>query len=328
MRATQTTTFRSLQTFLDKTSDRMSTLRIQAATGKRLNRASDDPTAISPVLSSRTQILSSERYILTMSSGLDKTENTDGHLENAEELMQRVKEITISGINGSLSDADMQTFADEISLLKDQLLATANAQVNGKYLFSGYETDTIPFVENPAYDPLTYDPTIYDPVTNPPPVLYMGDAGKLNLEIGPNEQAEVAVDGGRLFLGLEDTNDDGVFDSSDNVVGLDMFHQLTTLEAALRSNDATAIEGQLDTLDATSDQLRKFRSILGNIGKRLETSMGRMEESKVAQQAILSRYEDADLVDAITSLQQQEASFEAALNVTSKVSELSILKYL
>ena len=328
MRATQTTTFRSLQSFLDKTSDRMSTLRIQAATGKRLTRASDDPTAISPVLSAKTQILSADRYVLTMATGLDKIQNTDGYLGAAENLMQRAKEIAIAGINGSLSPSDMDTYAEEVALLRGQILSTANAQVNGQYLFAGYEIQTPPFVENPAYNPLTYNPAIYDPATNPPPVLYQGDAGKLNLEIGPNEQVAVAVDGGRLFLGLDDSNGDGVFDNTDSVVGFDVFHQLSVLEEALRANDPATIEAQLDSLDATSDQFRKYRSVLGLVGSRLETSMDRMEENKVQQKAILSRYEDVDIVAAITSLQQQEASFEAALSVTSKVNDLSILKYL
>ena len=70
MRATQTTTYRSLQSFLDRTSDKLAKLQLQAATGKRINRPSDDPTAISPMLSARTQIQTSDRYIETIATGL------------------------------------------------------------------------------------------------------------------------------------------------------------------------------------------------------------------------------------------------------------------
>ena len=331
MRATQTTTFRSLQSFLDKTSDRMNTLTMQVATGKRLNRASDDPTAISPILSAKTQLLSADRYILTMSSGLDKVQNTDGYLANAEEVMQRTKELAINGVNSSLSAADKATLAQEVALLKDQLLATANAQVGGNYLFSGYAIKTAPFIENPDFDPARPPHSISnppDPSVDNPPVLYQGDAGKLNLEVGTNEQLEVAIDGGRLFLGLEDADGSGRYEADETTVGYDAFLQLAALEYNLRNDDSVAINVQLDDLDASADQFRKYRSILGTVGKRLETSMDRMETIKIDQKSILSRYEDVDLVAAITSLQQQEASFEAALNVTSRVSELTILKYL
>jgi flagellar hook-associated protein 3 FlgL len=43
---------------------------------------------------------------------------------------------------------------------------------------------------------------------------------------------------------------------------------------------------------------------------------------------ILSRYEDADAIEAFNAIVQQETAFQAALSVTSKVSQLSILDYL
>ncbi|MFO7767136.1 MAG: hypothetical protein R6V33_11950, partial [Pelovirga sp.] len=97
MKATQVTTYRSLQSFLDRTSDRLSTLQLQAATGKKLNRPSDDPTAISPVLSARTQIQASDRYIETIDTGLDRINNMDGYLDGMQNTMVRLKEIAIAG---------------------------------------------------------------------------------------------------------------------------------------------------------------------------------------------------------------------------------------
>ena len=87
MRATQTTTYRSLQAFLDRTSDKLQSLQLQAATGKRINRPSDDPTAISPVLSARTQIQTSDRYIETIETGSDRIENMDGYLDSIENTL-------------------------------------------------------------------------------------------------------------------------------------------------------------------------------------------------------------------------------------------------
>ena len=127
MRATQTTTYRSLQSFLDRTSDRLQKLQLQAATGKRINRASDDPTAISPVLSAKTQIQTSDRYIETIESGLDRIDNMDGYLDSIENTLVRAKEISIAAVNGSLSQADMETYADEVHQLRESLLSDANA---------------------------------------------------------------------------------------------------------------------------------------------------------------------------------------------------------
>lgn len=328
MRAVQATTYRSLQSYLDKASERMSKLQIETATGKRLNRASDDPTAIHPALDARSQVTISERYIDTIDSGLHRVDNMDSQFEHIENILQRVREIAISAVNGSLGSEVLQTYADEVGQLKAELIDTANAQVDGKYLFAGYQTTTKPFAANPAYDPLTYDPTIYDPIGNPPPVLYQGDAGQMNLEIAPGELVRVGVDGGTFFLGLEDINADGAYDNSDNVVGTDLFHQLTLLEADLRANDQTAVSTRLNSFDPAIEQARRERSMIGHVGNRLETARSQMEDVKIDMEAMRSRYEDADIVETITNLQLQQQAFQAALNVTGQVSELSILDYL
>ena len=44
--------------------------------------------------------------------------------------------------------------------------------------------------------------------------------------------------------------------------------------------------------------------------------------------AILSRYEDADAIEVFNDIVQQESAFQAALSVTGRVSQLSILDYL
>ena len=308
MKATQVTTYRSLQNFLDRTSDRLSTLQLQAATGKKLNRPSDDPTAISPVLSARTQIQASDRYIETIATGLDRINNMDGYLDGIGNTMIRLKEIAIAGVNGAMGPTDMNTYAEEVRQLRESLLADSNAQVDGKYLFSGFEEKTPPFAIAPGFDPAAYDPT---DSTTWPQVVYQGDSNVIDFEIAPNELITVNVTGDKLMQGNED-----------------IFALVTQLEAAFRNNDPNAIAGLLDPLENAANQVRAERSLKGNIGRRLEIAGDQMEKIKIDMEEFRSRYEDADILETITQLQQQQQSFEAALNVTGKVSALSILDYI
>ena len=71
---------------------------------------------------------------------------TDGHLGHVENVLQRVKEIAISSVNGAMSNSDLQTLADEVGLLREELLDAANAMIDGKYVFAGYYENTKPFV--------------------------------------------------------------------------------------------------------------------------------------------------------------------------------------
>ena len=393
MRATQTTTYRSLQSFLDRTSDRLQTLQLQAATGKRINRPSDDPTAISPVLSARTQVQRSDRYIETIQSGLDRIDNMDGYLNSFENTLVRAKEINIAAVNGSLSQEDMLTYADEVHQLRENMLADANTQLDGKFLFSGFAEGTEPFTLNPDYPNPSPDPIPVDVLNDPtdsaslldsggnpvsplvvagegswdvdatsglvftpepgfdgtaspvdytltdsggtttgpfsttayyhdPPVLYNGDYGNLEFEIAPNELINVSISGNSLMLGDVDNN--GEVDPG----AVDIFAVLTTLEENLRAGDSKALAVSIDDVETAANQVRSQRSLKGNVGSRLETALAHMEEIKVDMEEFRSRYEDADILETITNMQQQQQSFEAALNVTGKVSELSILDYI
>jgi flagellar hook-associated protein 3 FlgL len=276
-----------------------------------MNRPSDDPTAISPVLSARTQIKASDRYIETIETGLDRVDGMDGYLDSIENTLVRIKEISIGAVNGALSQADMETYADEVHSLRESLLSDANSNIDGKYLFAGFREKTQPFSLNPNY-----------PATEPNPVNYNGDHGIFELEIAPNELIGVNITGNGLMLG--DFDNDGTTDAG----AVDIFALVTNLEQELRANNPTGVTALIDPLETAANQVRSQRSLKGNVGHRLEVARGHMEQIKIDMEAFRSRFEDADILETITDLEQQQQSYQAALSVTGKVSELSILNYI
>jgi flagellar hook-associated protein 3 FlgL len=318
MKATQGTTFRSLQAQLSKIATGMGSLQMEATTGKRITKPSDDPAAIGPVLQSRAQIRQTDRYMETLGTAGDKLATQDTFLSGTVDVLTAVRDDALKSINGSLSDSDLATIADEVASLKEQLLGTVNTQVEGKYIFAGYMEDTRPFVENAAYDPLLYDAG--NSATWP--VTFQGNENPISLEISPGEVIDVTATGCSTFLG--DSDNDGVLDAG----GVDLFHVLTELETAIRANDITTIETNLAELDLGMDQVISKRSILGINAQRVETSNSQLEDVKLDYQKTLSRYEDADLVETLSELLEQETAFQATLEVTSRIANLSILNYL
>ncbi|MEA3469215.1 MAG: flagellar hook-associated protein FlgL [Thermodesulfobacteriota bacterium] len=334
MKATEGTTYRMLQSNLGRITTRLEDLRIQGATGIKLNKPSDDPASIRPVLTTRTQIMHTDRYLETMGVTSDKMESTDGHLNHVENILQRVKEITINSINSAMSPSDMQTFADEVAHMKDELLDAANAKVDGKYIFSGYAENTTPFVKNNAYDPALYDTT--NSLTWP--YRYAGDSNPTELEISPGERLEANLTGNDLFMGISNSTmqappNPGPGYESD-AGRIDIFSVLTRTEEALRAGNlgdpagpGGGLEAKLDELEMAADQNRRLRSQLGNRAARVESAMQHQEDVKIDLQQILSRYEEADIIEVYNDIIQQENAFEAALNITSKVSRISILDF-
>jgi flagellar hook-associated protein 3 FlgL len=219
----------------------------------------------------------------------------DTHLERVESVMVRAKETLVYAGNGSLSDNDLKTLGAQMRLMKDELLALANSSVDGKYLFSGYKEDTQPY---------------------PPgaPIVYDGDDGEINLEIGPGEKVKVNLTGEEVF--------------GDPGTGKDMWELFDDMASALEVGTPSAALAEMDNLDQAADQMRTQRSQMGNLAQRVDSAKLNMEDVRIDMQAMLSRYEDADLVETITNMTMQETAFKAALDITSRVSRLSILDYM
>ena len=314
MKTTSMTTYRTLLQNLTRGSTRLNDWRIKTATGKRLNKPSDDPTAIRPVLNARTQISASDRYLRTMDTVQDRLDNSEGYLYNTENILVRVKELAISAGDGAYSPEDLTLLADELALRREELLDAANANIDGKFIFAGYKDNAQPFVLNDNYDPDAYDPAVPSTWS----VQYVGDPHAIQMEIGPGALVDSSVPGNELFLGLKNTNEQ---------TGIDLFGVLDRMEQALRANNPDAVLAELGTLDQGADQVRRLHGSLGIVGQRLDTARAHMETLNIDMQTILSRYEDIDLVEAVSNMTQEEMAFDAALKVSARVQELNILKY-
>jgi flagellar hook-associated protein 3 FlgL len=324
MKATQGTTYRMLNSRLNDVSTHLEELRNIGATGKKLNKPSDDPASIRPVFNTRKQLSNIDRYTETMGKSLDTMQSTDSHLEHIESIMQRAKEIMTNATNGTLNNDDRTVLADELANIRKELFDAANGSVDGKYIFAGYAEDTQPFVENNAFNVLLFDPTN----TATWPVTYAGDENATSLEISTGELIKVNLTGNDLFFGTKDwpaTSPDGAQPEAGR---FNIFNELTFAEKALRTNSATDMQTSLNNLDGAAEQNRRLRSQLGNQTSRVETAMDYQKGVSIDLKQILSRYEDADAIEAYNAIVQQETAFQAALSVTSKVSKLSILDFI
>lgn len=331
MKVTQSSTYRLMNTNLDRITNTLQDLRNQGASGLKINKPSDDPTAIRPILTTRTEIRHTERYLDTMGVSFDKMQATDSHLEHVENILQRVKEIGINSVNGSLSAADLQTLADEVGQLKEELVSAANTKLDGKFLFAGYSDTTQPFVINGSYTDAGYLPND----SNTWPYIYQGDQNPTELEITPGERVQVSVTGNELFLGVADANWSPPPAANQSEPGnVDLFSVLTRIEAAIRANNVDdpagaggGIQANIENLEIAANQERRIRAQLGTRTARIEEAIAQQEKIAVDLQQTLSRYQDADAIETFNEIIKQETAFQAALNVTSRISQISILDY-
>lgn len=318
MKATLGMNYRMLSSNLESLSNKMYDLREQSATGKKMNKPSDDPGSVKPVVSYKDKLASTERYVEHIGVAQGEMQVLDSNLDQVENIMVAAKEAGTSVVNGSLNEQDRQTYADKVGQLFDEMMQMANTQNNGKYLYSGYQESTAPFSENAAYSAEDYNADNAATWA----VNYHGDSNAKQVEIGPDKQIQTAVTGNALFLG--DADNDGAVDAG----RADLFSTLKNLENAIRTNDADAMQAGLDHLEQGADQVRRIRGRMGNNAARIERANQYMTDASLEFQEVISDYEDADVLEVLSEMLQHETAFKAALNVTTRVSRLSILDYM
>ncbi len=318
MKATIGMTYRMLYSELNTITNRMYDLQEQAATGKRMNKPSDDPAVIKPLLNYRVESQTTSRYLNHMGFAQDRMDILDSHLGRLENLMVQAQETGVRAMNGSAGEADRAVYADDIGHIFDEMLEIANTKENGEYTFAGYQDEIIPFTENQAYDPEAYDAD--DASTWA--VNYHGDANRKTVEVAPEERIEIGLTGSELFLG--DADNDQEKDAS----GIDLFSALKNFEHAIRTDDQENMAEGLQALQDGANQARRFRGRMGNNASQIARATEHLELASTEIKEAISTYEDADVIEVYTDLAKHETTLKAALNVTSKVSKLTILDYM
>ena len=119
------------------------------ATGKRLNTPSDDPIGAAKVLDLSQEMAAREQYLQNNDAVDVQLALTDSVLSQVTDLIQRVQELTIQAGSGVSTQEDRSFISGEINARLDELVALANmTNASGEYLFSGYQSRTVPFTKD------------------------------------------------------------------------------------------------------------------------------------------------------------------------------------
>lgn len=130
--------------------------QIQISSSKRLQRMSDDPVAsrrISTITAAQSS-MSNWQLNLTTASGM--VSQGESVMKSVSALLQRVNDLSMTAVNGTMDDSSRQTISAEIQSIADEIdNLTASRGSNGEPLFSAiphvmrFDTD-IAFAPLPA----------------------------------------------------------------------------------------------------------------------------------------------------------------------------------
>ena len=284
----------------------LSKSQAQIATGKQILTPSDAPDQAAMMARIKATIARQDNYskaLYTVQPRLDLESPT---LSSASDVLVRIKELTIQATNGTQGTVSRTAIATEMQGLRNQLLSLANARdTTGNYIFAGSKVST------PAFQA---DAT--------GAVSYQGDQTRMNIAVGDQRQLPLNRPGTNAFVRVVRTDADGV--SS----GTGFFQAVDDLITAVKINDKSVMQRGLTEMDALHTGVVLAQADSGTSMKVVEQQGIMLDDTKITLKTALSKVEDLDMATAITQMQKQMVSLEAAQASFAKISQLSLFKYI
>lgn len=141
MRVTSGILSNNLLFSLNRNLEGMSKLEQKMSTGKKISKPSDDPIIASRSMKFRTNLSEIDQYERNVDDANSWMDITEQSIKNVEDILGKIRELSVQGANGTLETGDRDKIATEISQLKEQLVQEGNATYAGRYIFTGYKTD-------------------------------------------------------------------------------------------------------------------------------------------------------------------------------------------
>ena len=263
----------------------LSRLQNQAASGKRIFSASDDPVGASRVLGLKSSLEQIEQFKRNISSGQTRLESSETAISDLNDVLIRVRELAVSA---DIEQPQFDLLKEEVQQRFSQILAISNTRFGDGFLFSGFATGTAPVTQTGVF-------------TDPAPIVaYNGDSGQILVQSDESSRTQVNVTARELFFGSTD-NDDVADGPNVNI--------FSVVQDLINRLDDPTTNGQptdvLDDLDAALDQVNRIEGRLGARSNRLETDASKIDSLRVVVERERSLLEDADLIEVVTELQSR-----------------------
>lgn len=300
MRITQSVLIKNMLRNYSRNMGKMDKLNNQLSTGTRISTPSDDPAGLVTSLRLRTKLHQNEQFKKNVSDSISWMERADSSLNTLNSVLQRVRELTVKGANGTNSESSLKAIADEIKQLKSEIGDIANTTLDDRYIFGGTHT------MEPVYDKNGNN--------------WKGNKNPIKYEIGQNTYMQVNLSG--EVFGVD-------FSGGTPDLNNSMFATLDKIVNDLENGNYEQLGNQdLQELDDHINNLLRNRSQVGAKLNRLEMVQARLEENEVNYTKVLSKNEDVDMAKLIIELKNQENVYRASLAAGAKIIQPSLADFL
>lgn len=288
--------------------NKMADTQAQLSQGKQLIKPSDAPDQAAVIQRMKSVMTRQESFHTSLSTLNSRLQNEDTTLKSATNLLVRAKEIAVQSANDTLAPVNRKALASEMQGVRDQLLSLANAKDdNGNFLFSGSRSD------KPAFG---------SPGPGQTPV-YQGDQTRMTVMVGDQRTIPINRTGTDAFVSISRLNE-----VSGKQEGVGFFKVMDDLVAGINFSNGAAMQRGVVEMTSLLNGLTLAHADIGTDMNVVEQQTGVIEDNILNLKSNLSNVEDLDYATAITKMNQQMLSLQAAQSSFSKMAELTLFNYL
>lgn len=295
MRITNNVLVNNLRRNLYTNLHNMEKYQMQLATGRRINKPSDDPTGLVDSMRIRTRLNENVQYQANIDDATAWLNTTDEALGSLTNIMNRVYELTVASANGTNTPEDREIHAMEVKQLIEEAKNIANTSFGDKHLFGGNNTTEKPFDKETGQWNANDKPLIY--------------------EIGAGIEFTINTTAKEVFQ-YDDPDKDllktlqGVYDHMANDAGKELAEQ------------------DILKLKENMDQVLASRAKIGARVNRLEMTSNRMKDQEINYTKLQAEVEGADPAEVIMQLKTQENVYRSALSVGARIIQPTLMDFL
>ena len=153
MRVTEVTKREHVVDNIQKSSGQLQDIQMQMATGRRVNKTSDDPIGAASSQDIVTTISSQKQLLQNIVDNVAWLQRTEQEISHINEMLGKIRTLALSQAGSDSNEESRQMVAREFSAARKSFFDTGNAREGKRYLFSGIKSLSPALKRNGIYQP-------------------------------------------------------------------------------------------------------------------------------------------------------------------------------
>jgi len=297
------------QSLLDmqRSKERYGTYVNQLSSGNRNVNVGDDPTGTALISDFQTSIDRNNQYMTQIDNASNLLQGTESSLDAVNSTLTRVLELGQQGMTEGSGAMARKAISKEVTALTNDLVAAANVKQQGKYLFSGTKTTTMPFAGVTQLKEEGRQATI----------AYHGDSNEIKLDINPSTSVTTNLPGDTTFYGPGGPGS-----------ATDMFAAIMALNDGLKTDDSARIKQAYANLQDIAVRINDTITEVGGRQGGMENLKSGMSAYNASLNAIQGSIQSVDYPTSITNLNKEHTAQAATLSVMARANGKSLFDYI